>query len=60
MREIESLRAENIGLKDIAQSRSGELISRVKLIMYLRSHIITYYPRFGFGLLCSSRSVTER
>ena len=26
MREIESLRAENIGLKDIAQSRSGELI----------------------------------
>ena len=34
MREAESLCAENIGLKDIARSRRGELISRGELIMY--------------------------
>ena len=34
MRETESLCAENIGLKDIAPSRSVELISRGELIMY--------------------------
>ena len=36
MRETECLRVENIGLKDIAQSRRGELISRGELIMYYR------------------------
>ena len=34
MCEAEPLCAENIGLKDIARSRSGELISRGELIMY--------------------------
>ena len=34
MREAEPLCAENIGLKDIARSRRGELISRGELIMY--------------------------
>ena len=37
MRETESLCAENIGLKDIARSRRGELISRGELIMYYRT-----------------------
>ena len=37
MREAESRRAENIGLKDIARSRRGELISRGELIMYYRT-----------------------
>ena len=32
--ETDSLCAENIGLKDIARSRRGELISRGELIMY--------------------------
>ena len=34
MRDTESLCAENIGLKDIAWSRRGELISRGELTMY--------------------------
>ena len=34
MREAEPLCAENIGLNDIARSRSGELISWEELIMY--------------------------
>ena len=37
MCEAEPLCAENIGLKDIARSRRGELISRGELIMYYRS-----------------------
>ena len=37
MRETESLCAENIGLKDIARSHRGELISRGELIMYYRT-----------------------
>ena len=37
MPEAELLCAENIGLKDITQSRRGELISRGELIMYYRS-----------------------
>ena len=38
-RETESLCAENIGLKDIARSRRGKLISRGELIMYYKSNI---------------------
>ena len=37
MCEAEPLCAENIGLKDIARSRRGELISRGELIMYYRT-----------------------
>ena len=37
MCEADPLCAENIGLKDIARSRRGELISRGELIMYYRS-----------------------
>ena len=36
MREAEPLRAENIGLKDIARSRRGGLTSRGELIMCYR------------------------
>ena len=36
MREAKSLCAENIGLKEIARSRRGELISWGELIMYYR------------------------
>ena len=44
MRETESLWAENIGLKDIAGSRRGELISQGELIMYYTSyHWISYH-----------------
>ena len=42
MCEAEPLCAENISLKDIARSRTGELISRRELIMYYscsRRHI---------------------
>ena len=42
MREAESLCAENIGLKDIARNRRGELISRSELIMYYRP-CFTFY-----------------
>ena len=42
MRETESLCAENIGLKDIARSRRGELISRGELIMYYTSRDISF------------------
>ena len=37
MCEAEPLCAENIGLKDIAQRRRGELISQGELIMYYSS-----------------------
>ena len=47
MRETESLCAENIGLKDIARSRRGELISRGELIMYYRTSKKTKRKQIG-------------
>ena len=44
MCEAEPLCAENIGLKDIAESRRGELISRGELIMY-------YMPCCEFSIM---------
>ena len=43
MRESGPLRAENIGLKDIARSRRGELISR-------RGELIMYYKTWSAGI----------
>ena len=42
MREAEPLCAKNIGLKDIARSCRGELISRVELIMYYIKGYLRY------------------
>ena len=54
MCEAEPLCAENVGLKDIARNRRGELISRGELIMYYRS---TLYIVASLGFAVSSQEL---
>ena len=55
MRETESLCAENIGLKDIARSHRGELIS------WGGEGLIMYYSTTGSkGLQCKTFLTTDR
>ena len=59
-RETESLCAEDVGLKDIARSRRGELISRGELIMYCNERIILSSFGLRHGVIKNAGSLIAK